>query len=134
MPSEQDLDDEHDEVFRRENGQQKGQQGCSGGGGKAAYIVQSERYRTHLSHQSVAIAKIGERLDIARSEEFPGRNLAEEDPLLFEALDVALSEETIVGQALSSCMSQAGCKHQQWAENRQHEEDNGADDLCLERQ
>ena len=53
---------------------------------------------------------------------------------MVEVINVALSEQPVVGQSFSFCFSQTRREHQQWTENRQHEKDHKADDLHLERQ
>jgi hypothetical protein len=90
--SKQDLEDAHDEFFRGENREEERQEGSCGGGGQTSDVLESEGDRTHVADHGVAIAEIGERLNIASSEEFLGSNGVSEDPFLFEALDVALND------------------------------------------
>ena len=72
----QELDDAHGELLPK-NREEERQQGSSGGGCQTADVIESERYRAHLAYDCIAVAEIGERLDIACSEESLGRGLPE---------------------------------------------------------
>src|SRR5271167_361865 len=119
-PSKHDLNDAHNEFFRGENREQERHEGSRRSGGQTGDVLESEGNRTHFADNVVAIAEIGERLNIGSSEEFLGRaGIA--DPFLFEAFDVALSEQAVLGQSLSFCASHSGSKHQERAEKDKHE-------------
>jgi len=121
IPSKQGLDDAHDEFLRRENGEQERQERSRSGGGQTGDVVKPEGYETHLAYQGITIAKISERQDIGSAEEFVGRDSIAEDPFLFKALDVALTDKSVVGQPLPFCASHLGSKHREWTENGQDE-------------
>ena len=103
----QDLDDAHGELLPK-NREEERQQGSSGGGCQTADVIESERYRAHLAYDCIAVAEIGERLDIACSEESLGRGLLGEDPFLVEGINVALSEQPVVGQSFSFLLQPNG--------------------------
>jgi hypothetical protein len=103
----QDLDDAHGELLPK-NREEERQQGSSGGGCQTADVIESERYRAHLAYDCIAVAEIGERLDIACSEESLGRGLLGEDPFLVEGINVALGEQPVVGQSFSFLLQPNG--------------------------
>src|ERR1700741_4992363 len=117
-----DLNDPHDEFFRGENREQERQERRGGGGRETRDVLDSEWERPHLAYDRIAIVKISERLDIARSEPFLGRSRIAQHPFLFEALDVALSKQAIIGQSLSFCASHPRCKHHERTANGEDEE------------
>src|SRR5246500_418793 len=89
--SKYDLNDAHDEFLRGENREQERQERRGGGSRETRDVLDSEWDRPHLAYDRIAVAKISERLNIARSEQFLGRRRIAQHPFLFEALDVALS-------------------------------------------
>src|SRR6201987_4274149 len=103
--SKYDLNDAHDEFLRRENREQERQERRGGGGRETRDVLDSEWDRPHLAYDRIAVAKISERLNIARSEQFLGRSSIAQHPFLFEGLDVALSKQAVFGQSLSFCAS-----------------------------
>jgi hypothetical protein len=58
-------------------------------------------------------------MNIGSSERFLTRGGIAEHPFLFEALDVALREQDVVGQSLSFWALHLGGKHQERTENGQ---------------
>src|SRR5271165_1747000 len=128
IPSKQDLDDARDEFFRGENREQERREGSRGGGGQTGDVLESEGNRTHFADNVIAIAEIGERLDIGTPEDFLGRG-GIADPFLLEALDVALSQQAVLGQSIPLCASHPGSKHQERAEEDQHEKGHKAASL-----
>src|SRR5271165_2255142 len=119
-PSKHDLNDAHDEFFWGENREQERQEGGRGGGGQTGDVLESEGNRTHFADNVIAIAEIGERLDVGSPEEFLGRG-GIAYPFLLKALNVALSELAVLRQSISLGASHLGSKHQERTEEHQHE-------------
>jgi hypothetical protein len=101
------------------NREQERQGRSCGGRGQTGDVLESQGDRTHLAHEGIAVAEIGERLDLGSSEKFVGRGGIAEDPFLFDAFDVALSQQAVIGQSFSLCASHLRSEHQEWTENGQ---------------
>ena len=97
ITSEHDLNDAMISSSRGENRQQERQEGSCGSSGQTRDVFESEGDRTHLTNHGIAVAEIGQRLDIVSSEEFLGTGGIFENPFLFEVANIALSEQPIVG-------------------------------------
>jgi hypothetical protein len=70
--SKHGLDDAKDQLLQRKNREQERQERSCGGGGQTGDILESEGDRTHFAHKGIAVAEIGERLNIGSSEKFVG--------------------------------------------------------------
>src|SRR5262249_41255557 len=121
--------DAHHEFFRGENCEQERHERSCGSGGQTGDVLERERDWSHFAYKGIAVAEIRERLDISSSQKLVGSDGIAEDPFLFEALYIALSEQTIVSQSLSSRSGHLGSEHQEWTENGKHEKDDKAADL-----
>src|SRR5262245_21055644 len=96
LGSEHDLDDTHYEFLRRENRQQEWQQGSCSGCRKACYVLKSEGNRTHIAYQAIAIAEVGQRLNVSGSEQFLRIFGVREYPFAFKTLDIPLRKQSVV--------------------------------------
>src|SRR5215469_4288464 len=130
--SKQDSNDAHHQFFRGENREQEWKQGYCGDHGQTCNFVNPEWQRLHLAHDFKAVAQIGERLNVRTAQELLGSLRFARDPSSFEVVDIALRQQTVIGQSFSFRSRHLWGKHQKRAKNCANEENDKADDLQFE--
>src|ERR1017187_674508 len=68
VPSEQDLDDPHHQLFERKHCKAEGQKRHRRGCGEPTYILQTEWDRSHVLHCGVTVPQVGQRLNISAAQ------------------------------------------------------------------
>src|SRR5262249_35880820 len=121
ISSEHNLEDAHDEFFGREDGKEQRRERRCSRYRQTGNILQVKRNGSHIANHSIAVAEVGQRLDIGGAQKFIGWLRVARNPFLVESLDITLRQQPVVRQSFPLYVCHSRSEHHQRAENSQHE-------------